>query len=235
MNESGMRPGEWRDVISALESFLPYYERVNWAATFGLLPLWRAHVTQDAGKAKSILEIGSGPGGFARLLSSERVICLDPSVTMLAYVADNLDSDRYSFIAGLAEHLPFSSGSFDRVYCSFSFRDFMDKGGSLVEILRVLKSGGRLHVLDICRSATRLRRFLLDAWIRKGVPVAARTLVPSTVKRNWEKNPYVEFYRTYSAMASPGRYSKLCLESGFRSAHFEYLSLKAVFHLEARK
>ena len=136
----------WREVETAIENLLPYYERVNLVNTFGRLPFWRERLARTAKPDEAVLEIGSGPGSFARLVHARRVYCLDPSGTMLDMARRELPGSGYRFLSGVAERLPIRTASLDRVFCSFSLRDFLDKPGAVREVARVLRpGGGRSH------------------------------------------------------------------------------------------
>lgn len=231
MRPEGMDAAEWRDVIDAIEGFLPYYERVNLANTFGRLPFWRERVARTAGPDDVALEIGSGPGGFARRLRARRVYCLDPSTPMLAMARRRLAGDRYRFLSGVAEHIPMRSASVDSVYCSFAFRDFLDKTAAVREIARVLRPGGRLHVLDATRPPPGWRRAFMDSWLNLGVPAVVRVLVPAGLREGWREQPFASFVRTYEAMASAESCGDLLRREGFEDVGHKYLSMRSIFHL----
>ena len=231
MRPEGMGPSEWRAVESAIESFLPYYERVNLANTFGRLPLWRQSVASTARRNDVVLDIGSGSGGFARLLRARRVLCLDPSRAMIDHARRALAGDGYRFLSGLGERIPLRHGSVDKVYCSFSFRDFLDKRVAIGEIARVLRPGGELHVLEASRPPPGWRRAFMDSWLRFGVPAVVAALVPSRTRQRWGEPPFAAFVRTYDALGSPESYLAALRESGFASAGLEYLSMRSIFHL----
>jgi len=225
----------WRGIIGALESLLPYYERTNLVNTWFLLPFWRRELSDKVGSQDIVLEIGSGPGGLARLLKAREVVCLDPSGVMLRYARRQLDGGKYRYASALAERLPFAPATFDKVLCSFSFRDFMDKHGAFREVFRVLKPGGTFHVLEILRPERGWRRTFMDAWIDRAVPVIARVLVPRRVMDSWGSNPYEEFSMTYKAMSSIGDYLDMATEVGFDNVRYRYLGMNAVFHLQGVK
>src|SRR3989304_1630308 len=69
----------WRDIQEATERILPFYDHVNFANTFGRIPFWRDRLARTATAADIVLELGSGPGSFARLLRARAVDCLQPS------------------------------------------------------------------------------------------------------------------------------------------------------------
>src|SRR3990170_4000566 len=229
MRPEGMGPDEWRSVERAIESFLPYYERVNLANTFGRLPLWRQQVASTAKPDDVVLDLGSGPGGFARLLCTRRVLCIDPSRAMIDHARRALAGDGYRFLSGLVERLPLRPGSVDKVYCSFSFRDFLDRGAAIREIARVLRPGGELHVLEASRPPPGWRRAFMDSWLRFGVPAVVTALVPRRTRSRWREPPFAAFVRTYEALGRPESYLPSLRESGFEDAGVEYLSMRSVF------
>jgi demethylmenaquinone methyltransferase/2-methoxy-6-polyprenyl-1,4-benzoquinol methylase len=226
-----MGPEEWRAVERAIESFLPYYERVNVANTFGRLPFWRQHVADTAGVDDAVLEIGSGSGGFARHLRARRVYCLDPSSRMLAHARHSLSGGRYRFLSGLAEGIPLRGGSVDKVYCSFSFRDFLDKPAAIREMARVLRRRGEMHVLEAARPPPGWRRAFMDAWLNHGARAIVTALVPRKTRRAWKEQPFAAFVRTYEALGAPEAYAEFMRTAGFEDAGVEYLSMRSVFHL----
>ncbi len=229
--DGGPRPAEWAGVIRAIEAILPTYERINRAATFYLLPLWRERVAAHSRGMEAVLEIGPGPGSFSALLGGE-VTCVDPSLPILSYARGRVDGGRHRFAGGMAEALPFRDGSFDGVFCAFAFRDFLDKRQALREMRRVLRPGGETHILEIAPPPPGWRRQLLGTWIEKGVPVLARVLAPPGVRSRWRGNPYWHFTETYRAMDAPEDEAAKMARAGFQDVAWEYLGAEAVFHLK---
>ena len=221
----------WRDLRESTERLLPWYDRVNFANTFGRVPSWRRRVASTAYPEDVALEIGSGPGSFARLLRARRVVCLDPSRVMLAASRQTLGG-ACRFVSGVAERLPFRAETVDKVYCSFAFRQFPDKRAAIREVARVLRPGGEFHVLDAARPPPGLRRAFMDAWLGVGVPTVVALLVPRRVRREWPEPPFVSFVRSYRAMEPPEAYGDAMRASGFSAVRLDYLSMRSVFHLQ---
>src|SRR5579875_489002 len=106
--------------------------------------------------ARRVLEIGCGTGNLALLVKREHpgleVVGLDPDPKALARAGRKargagltLQLDR-----GFADQLPYPDGSFDRVLSALMFHhlDADARVASLREVLRVLRPGGSLHLLD---------------------------------------------------------------------------------------
>jgi len=135
----------------------------------------------ELASAERVLEIGCGTGNLLLLVKRTQprleVVGLDPDPKALAR------ADRKARRAGLAlaldrgfaDALPYPDGSFDRVLSSLMFHHLEAdmRVASLREVLRVLRPGGSLHLMDfggdshhlhgVARLARRSRR-LEDNW-----------------------------------------------------------------------
>lgn len=235
MRAQGLSRDAWRDVIASLEEFLPYYERVNHASTLFRLPRWRSQAARRVRAGEEVMEIGPGPGGFAQHLQCARVYLLEPSRTILRYSASRLSAPRYVPLVGLAEAIPLRDAAVDKVFCVFSFRDFLDKEGSLREILRVLRPGGELHILDLFRGEGRWERRFMELWLARAGDLIVRLLVPRRVRRRWRHDPYRELLHTYRAVGTAATYEGLMREAGFRNVEAQELAPGSIQHLQGAR
>jgi len=96
-----------------------------------------------------VLDIGAGTGRLAEFVADlvgpqGRVVGIDPLENRIA-IAQLRQSDNLRFAVGRAEDLSrFEAGEFDAVYPNSVFHWIENKRGTLQEIYRVLKPGGRL-------------------------------------------------------------------------------------------
>ena len=103
-----------------------------------------------------ILDIGCGTGTLAvqlkRQYRTAEVFGFDPDRKALRRAKTKAQRAAVSvkFEQGFADELPYERGSFDRVFSSFMLHhlDEPDRKKTLSEVLRVLKPGGSLHLLD---------------------------------------------------------------------------------------
>ena len=124
------------------------YEALFVPALFGQ---WgeRVAAAAEISPGQRVLDVASGTGVLA-LAAAERVgpsgsvVGLDPNADMRA-VAQGKDS-TVEWREGRAEELPFPDESFDAVVSQFGLMFFDDKSGALREMMRVLRTGGRLAV-----------------------------------------------------------------------------------------
>jgi ubiquinone/menaquinone biosynthesis C-methylase UbiE len=104
-----------------------------------------------------VLEVGCGTGSL--LMSIKRtqpgvdVTGLDPDPKALSRASRKADAARVAIRLdrGFSDEQPYPDASFDRVFSCFMFHHLTgveEKQQTLREIRRVLRPGGRLHLLD---------------------------------------------------------------------------------------
>jgi ubiquinone/menaquinone biosynthesis C-methylase UbiE len=101
-----------------------------------------------------ILDVGCGTGLFA---SRMRAVLPQVEVCGVDLVAEMLNKGQYRWrshrehvlpIQGDSERLPFAAGTFDVVTCSNSFHHYSRQDRAIGEMARVLRTGGRLMIID---------------------------------------------------------------------------------------
>lgn len=95
------------------------------------------------GPRATVLELGSGTGGFTAELAGQtgRLVGVEVSADLLAKARARGSSAVY--VRAIAEQLPFRQRTFDAVVGS-SVLHHVDVGAALLEIRRVLRRGGRI-------------------------------------------------------------------------------------------
>jgi ubiquinone/menaquinone biosynthesis C-methylase UbiE len=104
-----------------------------------------------------VLEIGCGTGNLALLVKrcepGAEVVGLDPDRRALASAARKADRAGLGvrFEHGYATALPHPAAAFDRVLAAFMLHHVpeADRPAALAEVVRVLRPGGELHLLDL--------------------------------------------------------------------------------------
>jgi demethylmenaquinone methyltransferase/2-methoxy-6-polyprenyl-1,4-benzoquinol methylase len=117
--------------------------------SFGLISKWQERFVDFVEPEGRVLDIACGTGALEKFLYGNVpfLVGLDYSISMLKVARRKFP--EVPFVCGDALKLPFKSGSFDTVLVSFSLRHFDDIEGSLREIYRVLKRGGKAGVMEL--------------------------------------------------------------------------------------
>jgi SAM-dependent methyltransferase len=98
--------------------------------------------------AHRLLDVGCGDGYLtSRFAKSVReVVGIDPDPKMIAMARCLNPGQSFHFDEGVAEELPYASGSFDRVVAVSVVEHFQDPAAGLKEMGRVLRPGGVLAI-----------------------------------------------------------------------------------------
>ncbi len=112
------------------------------------------------------VDLGCGSGELARLLAehTSQLVCVDQSPNMLDLAREQCP--LADFRIGSVEHLPLSEAEADTVVSSMVLHHLPDPDGSVREIARVLKPGGRLILADLhSHNLEIMRTRLADFWL----------------------------------------------------------------------
>lgn len=140
-----------RDMFSRIAA---RYDLMNRIVTGGQDIRWRRQVIRKAQLrlGSRLLDIGTGTGDLAsearKQIPDIRVAAADFTVGMMRV---GQEKGRHDFTAADALRLPFPDGTFDGVVCGFLLRNVVGRAQALREQRRVLKSGGRIVILDTTR------------------------------------------------------------------------------------
>jgi demethylmenaquinone methyltransferase / 2-methoxy-6-polyprenyl-1,4-benzoquinol methylase len=133
------------------------YDVMNDLMSLGLHRWWKRFAVSIARlqPGERVLDIATGSGDLARALSQKgaEVWMSDVNHRMLCLGRDRMVDDGRMMPAVQcdAERLPFAERSFDCVTVAFGLRNMTRKERALAEMMRVLRTGGRLLVLEFSR------------------------------------------------------------------------------------
>jgi demethylmenaquinone methyltransferase / 2-methoxy-6-polyprenyl-1,4-benzoquinol methylase len=160
------------------------YDLVSALLSFGQDPRWRRAMvaTIRARPSDRVLDVATGTGLVARELVSRygcSVVGLDQSAQMLSGARARLAQHeelaaRIELVQGQAERLPFDDGEFDHLTFTYLLRYVDDPGGTLAELARVVRPGGRIAALEFGLPNPPLWRALWRLYTGLGLPAAGR-------------------------------------------------------------
>lgn len=168
-------------VAEVFHSVAARYDIMNDLMSGGIHRLWKQFTIELSGvrNGHRVLDIAGGTGDlalkFARRVGKEgSVILADINASMLGVGRDRLTDrgvvDNIDFVQADAQHLPFADNSIDCISIAFGLRNVTDKNAALISMLRVLKPGGRLLVLEFSKPANPLLQKLYDTYSFQVLP-----------------------------------------------------------------
>jgi demethylmenaquinone methyltransferase/2-methoxy-6-polyprenyl-1,4-benzoquinol methylase len=189
---------------NALELFagLPRsYHAMGALLSFGQDPRWRRMLVQaiDPAPGMRVADIATGTGLVALALAARgcEVDALDQSEAMLgqarAGAARRPDlAKRVRFVQGEAERLPFADEQFDALTFTYLLRYVDDPAATLRELVRVVKPGGRIAMLEFAVPRGRVTRALWRVHAGVGLPTIGRLVSPAWLEVGRFLRPSIE-------------------------------------------
>jgi demethylmenaquinone methyltransferase/2-methoxy-6-polyprenyl-1,4-benzoquinol methylase len=172
-------------VADVFHSVAGRYDLMNDLMSAGIHRIWKRFTLELSGvrKGHSVLDIAGGTGDLAARLAElvgpqGRVVLADINDSMLKVGRDKLlDTGRLGnieFVQADAQNLPFPDDTFDCVTIAFGLRNVTDIDVALRSMLRVLKPGGRLLVLEFSKPNNPLLGKAYDTYSFRVLPVMGR-------------------------------------------------------------
>lgn len=156
-----------RRVRGVFDSVASRYDLMNDLMSGGMHRLWKAFTIQRSGvrEGSRVLDVAGGTGDLSlafakRVGKSGQVWLTDINNAMLARGRDRLTDKGYMLPVAQcdAEKLPFPDDWFDCVTVAFGLRNMTHKDLALAEMHRVLRTGGKLLVLEFSKVAKPLEK-----------------------------------------------------------------------------
>ena len=175
-----------RRVRGVFDSVASRYDIMNDLMSGGLHRLWKNFAVEQAGvrSGHAVLDLAGGTGDLTKIFAGQvgdrgHVVLADINANMLlegrsrlidAGVAGNLSITQVD-----AEKLPFAANSFDCVTIAFGLRNVTDKEAALASMLRVLRPGGKLLILEFSKPAEAVKP-AYDFYSFKVIPLLGKLI-----------------------------------------------------------
>lgn len=177
--------GSKREQVERMfDAISPRYDLLNRLFSLGIDQGWRRKVVRMVGEepVEHLLDVATGTADLAILgsLKARRVTGADISEGMLKLgrekVARRGLADRITLVQADSEALPFPDGTFDAVTVAFGVRNFEHLEQGVRDMVRVLRPGGRLFVLEFSRPRKAPFRQLFRFYFHRVMPSVGKAI-----------------------------------------------------------
>ncbi len=216
------------EVGEMFDSIAPSYDLLNRGTSFGIDTLWRKKMIAelDAAAHRHVLDVATGTADVAiqavKRRDIARVTGLDLSAGMLSYgrkkvSAAGLDQ-RITLVQGDSENLPYPDHTFDAVTVSFGVRNFEHLERGLAEMLRVLRPGGKVIILEFSRVRFAPLRWAFNFYFGKVMPLIGRL-------QSRDPRAYSYLFESVQAFPSGQKFVDILQRVGYREVKAKTLTL----------
>jgi demethylmenaquinone methyltransferase / 2-methoxy-6-polyprenyl-1,4-benzoquinol methylase len=229
-----------RQVREMFTRIAPRYDLLNHLLSAQMDRLWRARTAKELKPILDrpdalVLDLCCGTGDLAFALqrnAKARILGADFSHTMLVRArqkaANANQAKPLSFLEADALRLPFSDRSFDLVTSAFGFRNLANYKDGLKEILRILKPGATLAILEFAEPAPGM---LGDAY-----RFYTKTVLPKI--GGWisgDADAYAYLPKSVARFFRPDELASLLTQVGYSQVRYNLMTLGSVaLHLAIR-
>lgn len=202
------------------------YDLLNRIMSMGMDQGWRRKTVKSLRLAPGhrALDLATGTADLAIRIARKHpevtVVGLDPSRGMLdvgvTKVARRELEDRVELVEGDAQALPYPDDSFDAITMAFGIRNVPDRALALREMVRVLRPGGRVAILELSEPRKGIMAPLARFHIRVVVPRLGALISGS--------REYRYLQESVAAFPPPREFTAMMTDAGFASAHARALT-----------
>ncbi len=166
---SSVATGEKASMVKGVfDSVAGKYDLMNDLMSMGIHRYWTRYTLNltNLKPGMAALDVAGGTGdlaiGMARQVGSEgRVVLTDINAAMLEKGQERVEDagliGNVEYKLADAQDLPFEDNAFDCVTIAFGLRNVTDKPKALTDMLRVLKPGGQLLILEFSHPSQPLK------------------------------------------------------------------------------
>ena len=229
-----------RKVREMFTRIAPRYDLLNHLLSAQMDRVWRARTARELKSILDrpdalVLDLCCGTGDLAFSLgrcAKARIIGADFSHTMLARARSKAvmanGSPPVCFFEADALRLPFADSSFDLVTSAFGFRNLANYEEGLREILRVLKRGATLGVLEFTEPAPGVVGDLYRFYCQKVLPKIGGLI-------SGDSDAYAYLPKSVALFFQPEEFAELMKKVGFGPVRYRLMNLGSVaLHIAGR-
>jgi len=217
-----------RLVNQVFSSVADRYDLMNDLMSVGIHRLWKRHFVSGCGlrPGDRVLDLAGGTGDIAwqmrsRVRPGGAVMVADLNREMLEAGRRRMD-DRgavadFEWMQVNGESLPFADRSFDHLTIAFGLRNITDKPAALAEMHRVLKPGGRVHILEFSHVGPQPLARAYDLWSFQVMPRLGQTVAR-------DRDSYQYLAESIRRFPDQRALAEMLEQAGFERVRYENLS-----------
>jgi demethylmenaquinone methyltransferase / 2-methoxy-6-polyprenyl-1,4-benzoquinol methylase len=216
-----------RRVREMFASIAARYDLLNHLLSGNVDKRWRRLVANSlfttlSNREARILDVACGTGDLSLTLfenGQAQIVGIDFCRPMLDIAASKSlrSGSRIPFVEGDALDLPFGDRSFEAATIAFGLRNLASVEAGFKELLRVLKPGGRVAVLEFSKPKAPVLRSLFKIYFTKILPLFGGLISGS-------KNAYQYLPDSVARFPDQKELAALMKEAGFEEISFQNLT-----------
>ena len=223
--EDGQEKG--KQVEMMFDNIASTYDTLNHRLSWDIDKGWRKKAIRqiEPFHPKVILDVATGTGDFAilaaQILHPEKLIGIDISEGMMQIgrkkVKEKGLQETIAFKKEDCLDMSFEDESFDAITAAFGIRNFQDLDKGLREILRVLKNGGHLSIVELTRPVRFPMKQLFWIYSHTLLPLYGRLI-------SKDRHAYSYLISTIEAFPQGEKMVSILKNAGFSEALFKRLT-----------
>ncbi len=229
------------NIVDGFNMIAPAYDIANDAITLGLHRIWRKLLCKAAikftPKNAKLLDIATGTAEVILGIVPQRpdihVTGIDASEGMLRIAREKIEKKAFLFQGNIelklanALSIPYPDDTFQTVTVCWGIRNIRPHSAALREILRVLKPGGNVVILENGRPDFKLIRKICNRYSK---------IIPIIGEKLSNLNLTYHFYTaSFDNFPSGSQFVAELFDSGFMNAKFKTLGASIVYLYSAQK
>ena len=213
-------------VTEMFDNIAPKYDLLNHSLSMGIDILWRRKAVKMLGEynPQTIVDIATGTGDFAvedSNLNPNKIIGIDISPKMLEVGRVKMKKkgldELIEMRVGDSEALDIDSGCIDAVTVGFGVRNFENLRKGLGEILRILRPGGAVAILEPSYPTRFPLKQLFHIHFRYITPFIGKLI-------SGDNSAYTYLPESVKAFPNGKDFTDICREVGFKKVLYKPLT-----------